>query len=39
MFERFAQLYGHLQDVYIPKIYWQYTHVVLTMEWTGTKFT
>jgi len=26
--ERFAQLYGHLQDVYIPKIYWQYTSVV-----------
>lgn len=39
--ERFAQLYGHLQDVYVPKIYWQYTHRrVLTMEWiTGTKLT
>jgi len=39
--ERFAQLYGHLQDVYIPKIYWQYTQRrVLTMEWiTGTKLT
>lgn len=39
--ERFAQLYGHLQDIYIPKIYWQYTQRrVLTMEWiTGTKLT
>jgi len=37
--ERFAQLYGHLKDVYVPKIYWQYTNRrVLTMEWiTGTK--
>ena len=39
--ERFAQLYGHLQDVYVPKIYWEYTQRrVLTMEWiTGTKLT
>lgn len=39
--ERFAQLYGHLQDIYVPKIYWQYTNRrVLTMEWiTGTKLT
>jgi predicted unusual protein kinase regulating ubiquinone biosynthesis (AarF/ABC1/UbiB family) len=39
--ERFAQLYGHIQDVYIPKIYGQYTgRRVLTMEWiTGTKLT
>lgn len=39
--ERFAKLYGHLEDVYIPKIYWQYTQRrVLTMEWiTGTKLT
>ncbi|MGQ4646086.1 AarF/UbiB family protein [Lyngbya aestuarii] len=39
--ERFAQLYGHLQDIYIPHIYWQYTgRRVLTMEWvTGTKLT
>ncbi len=37
--ERFAQLYGHLKDIYVPKIYWQYTQRrVLTMEWiTGTK--
>ncbi|MBD2125721.1 AarF/ABC1/UbiB kinase family protein [Microcoleus sp. ZQ-A2] len=39
--ERFAELYGQLQDVYVPKIYWQYTgRRVLTMEWiTGTKLT
>jgi predicted unusual protein kinase regulating ubiquinone biosynthesis (AarF/ABC1/UbiB family) len=39
--ERFAELYGHLEDVYVPKIYWQYTgRRVLTMEWiTGTKLT
>ena len=39
--ERFEQLYGSLKDIYIPKIYWQYTRRrVLTMEWvTGTKLT
>ncbi|MBD1888667.1 MULTISPECIES: AarF/ABC1/UbiB kinase family protein [unclassified Coleofasciculus] len=39
--ERFASLYGHLQDIYIPKIYWEYTQRrVLTMEWiNGTKLT
>ncbi|HEY9807458.1 MAG TPA: AarF/ABC1/UbiB kinase family protein, partial [Candidatus Obscuribacterales bacterium] len=39
--ERFARLYGHLQDIYIPKIYWEYTQRrVLTMEWiNGTKLT
>jgi predicted unusual protein kinase regulating ubiquinone biosynthesis (AarF/ABC1/UbiB family) len=39
--ERFAKLYGHLPDIYIPKIYWQYTgRRVLTMEWiNGTKLT
>lgn len=39
--ELFAKLYGHLQDVYVPKIYWEYTgRRVLTMEWiTGTKLT
>jgi len=39
--ERFANLYGHLQDIYVPKIYWQYTgRRVLTMEWvSGTKLT
>jgi predicted unusual protein kinase regulating ubiquinone biosynthesis (AarF/ABC1/UbiB family) len=39
--ERFAKLYGHLPDIYIPRIYWPYTNRrVLTMEWiTGTKLT
>ncbi|NET60342.1 MAG: AarF/ABC1/UbiB kinase family protein [Symploca sp. SIO2E6] len=39
--ERFAELYGHLPDIYIPKIYWQYTgRRVITMEWiSGTKLT
>lgn len=39
--ERFAQLYGHLEDIYIPTIYWQFTgHRVLTMEWIeGIKLT
>ncbi len=39
--ERFADLYGHMKDVYVPKIYWQYTRRrVLTMEWVdGVKLT
>jgi predicted unusual protein kinase regulating ubiquinone biosynthesis (AarF/ABC1/UbiB family) len=39
--ERFKKLYGHLPDIYVPKIHWQYTgRRVLTMEWvTGTKLT
>jgi predicted unusual protein kinase regulating ubiquinone biosynthesis (AarF/ABC1/UbiB family) len=39
--EKFQQLYGHLKDIYVPKIYWQYTgREVLTMEWVdGTKLT
>lgn len=39
--ERFANLYGHLPDIYIPCIYWRYTgRRVLTMEWiNGTKLT
>ncbi len=39
--ERFAQLYGHLPDIYVPRIYWEYTgRRVLTMEWiNGTKLT
>ncbi|XWK88256.1 MAG: AarF/ABC1/UbiB kinase family protein [Phormidium sp.] len=39
--ERFEQLYGHIPDIYIPRIYWEYTRRrVLTMEWiTGTKLT
>ncbi len=39
--EKFQQLYGHLKDIYVPKIYWKYTgRRVLTMEWiTGIKLT
>ena len=39
--ERFELLYGSLKDIYVPKIYWEYTRRrVLTMEWvTGTKLT
>ncbi|TVQ22035.1 MAG: AarF/ABC1/UbiB kinase family protein [Leptolyngbya sp. DLM2.Bin15] len=39
--ERFASLYGHIQDIYVPRIYWPYTQRrVLTMEWiNGTKLT
>ncbi|AFZ03389.1 ABC1 kinase family protein [Calothrix sp. PCC 6303] len=39
--ERFFQLYGHMKDIYVPKIYWEYTNRrVLTMEWiNGTKLT
>lgn len=39
--ENFANLYGHLPDIYVPRIYWTYTRQrVLTMEWiTGTKLT
>ncbi len=39
--EHFQELYGHLSDIYVPRIYWGYTnHRVLTMEWiTGVKLT
>lgn len=39
--ERFAELYGQLPGVYVPRIYWDYTHHrVLTMEWiNGVKLT
>jgi predicted unusual protein kinase regulating ubiquinone biosynthesis (AarF/ABC1/UbiB family) len=39
--EKFAELYGGMQDIYVPSIYWKYTgRRVLTMEWiTGTKLT
>lgn len=39
--QRFQELYGHLSEIYVPKIYWEYTgRRVLTMEWvTGTKLT
>ena len=37
--ERFNNLYGYMEEIYVPKIYWEYTgRRVLTMEWiTGTK--
>ncbi|MDA0266547.1 MAG: AarF/ABC1/UbiB kinase family protein, partial [Cyanobacteria bacterium] len=39
--KRFARLYGHLPNIYVPHIYDQYTaRRVLTMEWIeGTKLT
>lgn len=39
--ELFAELYGYLPEIYIPRIYWDYTgRRVLTMEWIeGTKLT
>lgn len=39
--DRFRELYGHLKDIYVPTIYWEYTRRrVLTMEWVaGTKLT
>ncbi|MBD1218775.1 MAG: AarF/ABC1/UbiB kinase family protein [Aphanizomenon flos-aquae Clear-A1] len=39
--ERFFELYGSMKDIYVPKIYWEYTNRrVLTMEWiNGIKLT
>jgi predicted unusual protein kinase regulating ubiquinone biosynthesis (AarF/ABC1/UbiB family) len=39
--ERFETLYGYMEDIYVPTIYWEYTaRRVLTMEWIeGTKLT
>jgi len=39
--DRFAEYYGQVAEIYVPKIYWEYTaHRVLTMEWIeGTKLT
>ncbi|MFP4134598.1 MAG: ABC1 kinase family protein [Halothece sp.] len=39
--ERFKELYNYIQDIYVPKIYWEYTgRRVLTMEWiSGIKLT
>ncbi|WP_013320776.1 ABC1 kinase family protein [Gloeothece verrucosa] len=39
--EKFAELYGHIPEIYVPKIYWEYTgRRVLTMEWIhGIKLT
>ena len=39
--DRFKKLYDYMEEIYVPKIYWEYTGKrVLTMEWvTGTKLT
>lgn len=39
--ERFAEYYGQLENIHVPKIYWAYTaRRVLTMEWIdGIKLT
>lgn len=39
--ERFAELYGGMEEIYVPKIYWDYTGKrVITMEWLdGIKLT
>jgi predicted unusual protein kinase regulating ubiquinone biosynthesis (AarF/ABC1/UbiB family) len=39
--DKFRELYGYINEIYVPKIYWEYTgRRVLTMEWvTGTKLT
>jgi predicted unusual protein kinase regulating ubiquinone biosynthesis (AarF/ABC1/UbiB family) len=39
--DKFRELYGYIEEIYVPKIYWEYTgRRVLTMEWvTGTKLT
>jgi predicted unusual protein kinase regulating ubiquinone biosynthesis (AarF/ABC1/UbiB family) len=39
--ERFAECYGGMKEIYVPKIYWEYTGKrVLTMEWLdGIKLT
>lgn len=39
--DRFQELYGYMEEIYVPKIFWEYTGKrVLTMEWIdGTKLT
>ncbi|MCC0179378.1 AarF/ABC1/UbiB kinase family protein [Waterburya agarophytonicola K14] len=39
--DKFRELYGYIEEIHVPKIYWEYTaNRVLTMEWiTGTKLT
>ena len=39
--DKFRDLYGYIEEIHVPKIYWEYTGKrVLTMEWiTGTKLT
>lgn len=39
--DKFKELYSYIEEIYVPKIYWEYTGKrVLTMEWiSGTKLT
>jgi predicted unusual protein kinase regulating ubiquinone biosynthesis (AarF/ABC1/UbiB family) len=39
--DKFREFYGYMDEIYVPKIYWEYTgNRVLTMEWIeGTKLT
>jgi len=39
--DKFKELYGYIEEIHVPKIYWNYTGKrVLTMEWiTGNKLT
>lgn len=39
--DKFKNLYGYIEEIYVPKIYWDYTGKrVLTMEWIdGVKLT
>ena len=39
--DKFEKLYGYIEEIHVPKIYWEYTGKrVLTMEWiAGTKLT
>ena len=39
--DKFKEFYGYMEEIYIPKIYWEYTGKrVLTMEWiSGAKLT
>ena len=39
--DKFKEFYGYMEEIYVPKIYWEYTGKrVLTMEWIdGVKLT
>ena len=39
--DKFKEFYGYMEEIYVPKIYWEYTGKrVLTMEWiSGAKLT
>ncbi|MGL5833350.1 MAG: ABC1 kinase family protein, partial [Waterburya sp.] len=39
--DKFREFYGYMEEIYVPKIYWEFTgNRVLTMEWIdGTKLT